>query len=174
MTALFLHQNHIKMITKKTLSTENALYRAAALCSKCEQAEHDIRIKLKSWGISPYDTDKIIQRLIDEKYIDEERYALAFTRDKFRFNGWGRIKIAYNLRLKHISQQAIDNAIAEIEEEDYIQSLEHILLSKLSTLKNKEPLQLKASLLRFASSRGFEPALICRLIPEFIDYHNED
>lgn len=156
------------------MSKENALYRVAALCSKCEQAEHDIRTKLKSWGISSYDIDTIIQRLIDEKYIDEERFAIAFTRDKFRFNGWGRLKIAYHLRLKHISQQAVDNAIADIEEEAYIQSLELILSSKLRTLKNKEPLQVKASLLRFASSRGFEPALICRLIPKFIDYHDED
>ena len=161
------------MITKKPLSPENALYRAAALCSKCEQAEYDIRTKLKSWGVSADDSDTIIQRLIDEKYIDEERFALAFTRDKFRFGGWGRIKITYQLRLKHISQHAIDNAIADIDEDAYVQSLEHILHSKMRTLKGKEPLQAKASLLRFATSRGFEPALIYRLLPKFVDCDDE-
>lgn len=174
LTASCLPQSLKVMITKKTLTPEKALYRAATLCSKCEQAEHDIRIKLKSWGISADESDTIIQRLIDEKYIDEERFALAFTRDKSRFDGWGRVKITYQLRLKHISQKAIDHAIAEIDEEAYTQSLRHILQAKMRTLKGKEPLQAKASLLRFALSRGFETDLIYRLLPEFIDYNDED
>lgn len=161
------------MISKKPLSPENALYRAAALCSKCEQAEHDIRTKLKSWGISADDSDTIIQRLINEKYIDEERFALAFTRDKFRFDGWGRIKIAYHLQMKHISQHVIDNVITDIDEDSYVQSLEHILRAKMHVLKGKEPLQARASLIRFAISRGFESSLIYRLLPKFTDCDDE-
>lgn len=161
------------MITKKAISPENALSRAAALCSRCEQAEYDIRAKLKTWGITPGDADRIIQRLIDERYIDEQRFALAFTRDKFRFDGWGRKKIAYQLRLKQISPDVIDTALAEIDNDTYIESLEHILHAKMRTLKGKEPLQAKASLLRFASSRGFEPELIFRVLPKFINCDDE-
>lgn len=161
------------MTAKKPISPENALSRASALCSRCEQAEGDIRNKLKTWGISQHDSDNIINRLFEEKYLDEQRFATAFTRDKFQFDGWGRIKIAYQLKCKLISSEAIENAIAEIDEDEYIQSLKRILSVKMRTLKGKEPLQVKASLLRFALSRGFEPNLIYRMLPEFINCDDE-
>ena len=157
------------MPTKKPLSPENALSRAAMLCSRCEQAEYDIRNKLKSWGIADPDIETIINRLINEKYLNEERYALAFTRDKFRFEGWGRIKIAYHLKCKHFSQDVIDIALSEIDEGEYIRSLEHILQVKMRSLRGKEPIQAKASLLRFASSRGFEPNLIYQALSKLIN-----
>lgn len=157
------------MPSKKPLSPENALARAAMLCSRCEQAEFDIRNKLKTWGISSGDIETIIDRLTREKYLDEERYAIAFTRDKFRFERWGRIKIAYHLKCKLISQHIIDKALSEIHETLYTQSLEHLLSQKARSLKGKEPIQIKASLLRFASSKGFEPELIYRLLPKFVN-----
>ena len=157
------------MINKKPISAQNALARAAALCSRSEQAESDIRHKLSLWGISPNDADTIIERLIDERYIDEVRFASAFARDKFRFEGWGRIKIAYQLRIKHISNETIENAISEIEENDYIDTLKRILNTKMRSLTSKEPLQAKASLVRFATSRGFEPNLIYKYLPQFPD-----
>lgn len=157
------------MPTKKPLSPENALSRVAMLCSRCEQAEYDIRNKLKSWGIAEPDIETIINRLINEKYLNEERYALAFTRDKFRFEGWGRIKIAYHLKCKHFSQDVIDIALSEIDEGEYIRSLEHILQVKMRSLRGKEPIQAKASLLRFASSRGFEPNLIYQALSKLIN-----
>ena len=157
------------MTPKKTISPENALARVAALCSRSEQAEHDIRIKLCNWGIQQDSIEKIITRLIDEKYIDEQRYAIAFTRDKFRFDGWGRIKIAYSLRNKHISSNVIENALAEIYDNEYIQSLEHLLRNKLRSLNKKNDIQKKASLLRFATSRGYEPGLIYSILPKIIN-----
>lgn len=157
------------MNAKRPISPQNALARAAALCSKCEQAESDIRKKLHDWGINREDADTIIDTLIGEHYLDEQRFAIAYTRDKFRFDGWGRVKIAYQLRLKQVSQSIIDTAFAEIDDDEYEQSLRKLLSSKLRSLKGKEPIQIKASLLRFASSRGFEPGLIYRLLPEFTD-----
>lgn len=157
------------MKPKQPISPENALSRVAALCSRCEQAEADIRKKLTNWGISRNNADIIIQRLIDEKYLDEQRFARAFARDKFRFEGWGRIKIAYNLKLKHISAECIENALSLIDEEEYHSTLERILRNKLRSVSNKDQLQKKASLLRFASSRGFEPNLIYHVLPRIID-----
>lgn len=158
---------------KQPLSPEKALYRAAALCSKCEQAESDIRAKLKTWGVSSSDCDSIIQSLLNENYINNERFARAFARDKFRFEGWGRIKIAYQLKLKQIPASTIEEAIAGIDEDEYMQSLEHILEVKARALKGKNDLQAKASLFRFAASRGFEPNLIYRLLPKYVSC-NED
>ena len=172
-TDSFRQQNPKIMPIKKPISPENALSRAAMLCSRCEQAEYDIRNKLKSWGITDSDIENIINRLISENYLNEERFAIAFTRDKFRFEGWGRIKIAYHLKCKHVTQHVIDAALSEIDKNEYIQSLEHILQVKMRSLKGKEPILAKASLLRFASSRGFEPNLIYRVLPKFVNCDDE-
>ena len=153
------------MIPKKPISIENALTRAAALCSHCEQAESDIRRKLLSWGLSSTDADKVIDRLIDERFLDNSRYASAFVRDKFRFEGWGRIKIAYQLKMKSIPPHIINEALSLIDDDEYIASLTRILHSKMRSLASKEPLQAKASLVRFAASRGFEPAPIYKHLP---------
>ena len=90
-----------------------ALSALAALCSRGEQAESDLREKLRKWEVSPADADRIIQRLKEENFLSDERYARAFVRDKFRFNGWGRIKIAHALRQKHIDSQWIEQALAD-------------------------------------------------------------
>ncbi len=120
----------------------------------------DLRRKLHDWGASPGDADAIIARLKRERYLDNERYARAYCRDKLRFNGWGRIKIAFMLRGKGVEQEYIDAALAEIDEEQYVAILDDALAAKAKTLSGKPDEQLRASLLRFASSRGFEPRLI--------------
>ena len=159
---------------RKNISPENALHRAAALCSRSEQAEADIRKKLTSWGIVPGDAEKIISRLIEEKYLDEMRYAHAFVRDKFRFGGWGRIKIAYAMRQKHISADCIADALTEIDETEYFNSLLHALKSKLLAIAGKEPFQQRAALFRFAASRGFEPQTIGKAISSIMKISNCD
>lgn len=156
------------------MTPENALYRAAALCSKSEQAEADIRKKLATWEISADDADQIINRLISEKYLDETRYAHAYVRDKFRFGGWGRTKIAYSLRQKHISATAIEDALTEIDEQEYFDTLKIALMSKLRTIRDKDPLKLRASLFRFAASRGFEPAVISKAMNSILKNSTDD
>ena len=86
----------------KTLTPPEALHRAAALCSSSEHCITDIREKLSRWGIGELDARTIVERLVQERFIDEERYAIAFAKDKFRFSGWGRIKIRYALQQKRI------------------------------------------------------------------------
>ena len=145
---------------RKPISPDNAFLRLATLCARSEQAEGDLRKKLHDWGVAESDSNDIIARLKQERYIDNERYARAYCRDKLRFNGWGRIKISYMLRSKSIEQEYIDAALAEIDEEQYAAILNNALAAKAKTLIGKEPEQLIASLMRFASSRGFEPSLI--------------
>ena len=158
----------------KNISPENALHRIAALCSRSEQAEADIRKKLTSWGINSEDAENIIARLIEEKYLDEMRYAHAFVRDKFRFGGWGRTKIAYAMRQKHISADCIADALTEIDETEYIDTLLYALKSKLRAIAGKEPFLQRAALFRFAASRGFEPQIIGKAISSIMKTSNCD
>ena len=157
---------------KKNISPENALNRLAALCSRSEQAECDLRAKLAAWAIAPNDADRIIARLYEMRFIDRNRYACAFVRDKFRFEGWGKIKISYQLRQKGFDDNAIADALTEIPDEEYAERLHTLLAAKVRSIKNKPYMQAKAALVRFAASRGFEPYIIYRTIPDVLPYNS--
>lgn len=158
---------------RRDMTPETALNRAAALCARSEQAASDVRGKLLRWGLTPQQAQEVIDRLIDGGYLDDERYAHAFVNDKFKFNGWGRIKIAYQLRAKGISQDCIDEALTLIDDESYEQALLQLLTAKASTLRGKEPQQARAALLRFATGRGYEPALCYRMTDNIIHNPND-
>ena len=150
----------------RVLNFEQGLQRAAGLCSQSEHCVADIAEKLLRWGVSREDSDRIIDRLIDEKYIDESRYALAYTRDKVRFSHWGRVKIRAMLRMQHISDADIANAFDEINEEEYLAILEGVLNSKRRTMNATDTYASRVKLIRFAMQRGFEMHEIAKFISE--------
>lgn len=139
---------------------KKALHKAAVLCSQQERCVSDIRKKLVNWELSDDECDKAIDHLISEKYLDDGRYSQFFVRDKFRFNGWGRTKIKYQLKQKSISSFMIEDALEEIDEQEYLEKLAELLQVKMHQLRNKDPWKAKASMVRFAQSRGYEPHLI--------------
>lgn len=149
--------------------TQAALSKVQFICSKQEKCCSDIRTKLRSWGISSHDQDEIIDSLIDDKFIDESRFATFFVRDKFRFNRWGRIKIAYHLKQKQIPSDIISNALCEIDEEEYIATLTELLQMKLPAIKAEDKYQLRIKLFRFIQGRGFEPDLANNAITKLLD-----
>jgi regulatory protein len=126
----------------------------------------DITDKLLRWGVSREDSDRIIDRLIDEKYIDESRYALAYVRDKVRFSHWGRVKIKSMLRMLRISEQDISNAFDSFDEDEYLGVLEGVIESKRKTLPEAESYASRVKLIRFALQRGFEMHEIAKFISE--------
>ncbi|MDR1680047.1 MAG: RecX family transcriptional regulator [Prevotellaceae bacterium] len=138
------------------LTYEQALHRAAALCTASEKCSADINEKLLAWGINPSDAEKIIDYLTKEKFLDDARFAHAFVRDKFRFNKWGRQKIAFALKMKNISPALIADALAEIDSEVYCETLVELLRAKQRGMKFKNDADRRAKLYRFALSRGFE------------------
>ncbi len=158
------------MKAKKPISVEAATNRAAALCARSEQAESDIRTKLGNWGLTPGEALHVIARLKAENFLNEERYAHAYCRDKFRFNGWGRIKIAFMLKGKGVGQPAIDAALAEIDPTQYREHLRALLQAKWRDVAAKEPAQARAALLRLAASRGYEPEVIYRAVDELLSH----
>ena len=115
---------------KRPLTPSQALNRAAALCSRSEQAPGDIRSKLSRWGLSTGDVARVMSQLTEEGFIDEQRYAQAFVKDRFAFNGWGRIKIAHQLRLKGIPAETIQQALLLIDEQQYQDRLVELLRAK--------------------------------------------
>ncbi len=161
-------------MTQKPMTSEKAYYKLANLCSRKEMAESDLRKKLSEWGLSYSDANAVIAHLKQERYFDHERYARAFCHDKLHFNGWGRLKIRYMLREKGVEQEFIDAALAEIDEEQYVAIINETLVAKARTLNGKNAEQRRVSLLRFAASRGFEPALFLPIVSHLTSNYDED
>lgn len=145
-------------------SYERLLARAAAYCAGSEHCASEVRAKLSLWEASGVDAEKIIHYLEEQNYLDERRFATAFVRDKFRFNGWGRFKIAVMLRQKRVAEESIAEALDAIGEEEYLQKLVDLLIAKRKTLKALPAPELKMKLMRFAASRGFEGDAIHRAL----------
>ena len=151
-----------------TITEEEALNRMAAYCSAAEHCKAEVNKKLQKWGL-PYEViNRIIDRLVVEKFIDEERYCRAFVNDKFRFAKWGKMKIAQGLSMKKIPSDVAWRHLNEIDEEEYLSILRDLLASKRKSIHAKDDYELNGKLMRFAVSRGFELKDIrrCIEIPE--------
>lgn len=146
----------MSMQPKEKITVEQALSRCENLCARSEQSSCDIEQRLLKWGLSRCEIEDILQRLVDGGYVDDKRYAHAYVREKYRFAGWGRIKIIYNLRLKHIDNDTIARAMSEIDAEEYREKLERLLRAKYREVCSREPFKARMALMRFAASRGFE------------------
>ena len=142
---------------KKThLYTEQEAYqKLSALCAMSEQCCHDMMKKMKRWEMADDVSERVVARLVKEKFIDEERYAKAFVRDKFRYNHWGRVRIEQELKRRKIAQRHIDEALEEIDEQDNLDALKEMIEKKRSSVKGRNEYEIRGKLIRFALGRGF-------------------
>ena len=131
------------------------LERAARYCSGAERCSSDMHQKLESWGINPEETARAIKFLVDNKFIDDDRYARMFAREKLSINKWGRIKIIYALKQKKISEHTIAEAISELDQELYDSILKDLIRSKIKSVGSPSNYSNKAKIIRFAAQRGF-------------------
>ena len=150
-------------------SFRKALSCMTKLCSLSEKCEQDVRKKLTEWKLSIENREKIITFLKEEKYLDEMRFARFFAQDKHRFGKWGKSKIIFALKNKGISPEVIDEAIKNIDFENYSEQLKSLLASKFKSIKYKNLYDAKAKLYRFGMSRGFENELVLKVIDNIID-----
>lgn len=151
-------------IALRQLTSEQALARAAALCSASEHCIVDISDKLLRWGITAEQAGEIIDRLLDEHYIDEARYARAYARDRMRFSHWGRIKIRTMLRMQHIPDRLVRQALDSLDPEEYADVVRQVIAAKARSVslspdgEDEEGMDYakRAKVIRFGLQRGFE------------------
>ena len=149
--------------------TESELWnRATAYCSIAEHCRSEVTDKLRQWGAQEDILSCIIVRLIEEKYIDEERYCRAFVKDKYRFSKWGKVKVAQALRQKQIPESIYRPPLEDIDEDEYHGILRDLLDAKRRTIHAKNDYEQNVKLMRFALGRGFEMKDI-RLCIRFFD-----
>lgn len=150
----------------KTATYEQMVFKASAYCATAEHCEADVREKLRTWACAPEHIDKIIDYLKQENFLNEQRYCNAFVRDKFRFNQWGKTKIAIMLRAKGLADAYIDEALAQIDDTAYVATLANLLDAKQRGLKYRDDYDRKAKLIRFAQGRGFEYNIIAACLDQ--------
>lgn len=149
------------------ISIKDAREKAMNICSRSEKSIADIVEKLKQWGLeSDHERQKLISELLENDFINEERYCRAYVRDKHIFNRWGKIKLRNMLRAKKISNNIIDEALAELDTDKYYETLKNELYKKRKSIKAKNLYDLKTKLARFGASKGYEPDLIFKAIDE--------
>lgn len=141
---------------KKECTEEIALTKAETYCSVAERCKADVFHKLEIWGAPVASFERIVGHLEKENYLNEQRYANAFARDKYRFDQWGRMKIAQALKMKQISSKVISMAMDEIDEEEYRSILIALLQKKQRSVKAATDYERNGKLVRFAVSRGYE------------------
>lgn len=153
---------------KKEISAKDAYERLTRLCSSREICEYQALQKMFSWGVVEEDRASVLKRLVEERYIDNGRFAVAFARDKFRFDRWGPQKIKSHLAIKHISQEQIEMALKEVEVDMLPDSVVRELERKLVTTKHKNEYDLKMKLVAFGVRKGFDFDLVAKVVSQIM------
>lgn len=161
------------MIKEKT--EQEAYLQLAAACAQAEHCEQEMRDKMKRWGMAPEVQNRVVERLTKERYIDNERYARAFVKDKVRYNKWGRRKVQQALWMKRIDDDIQQRVLDEIDDEEYLKVLVPLLKQKRKSIKAANDYELNQKLVRFALSRGFDYGIIrqCLDVDEEMDIDDE-
>ena len=140
---------------KKEMTEQEAYLQLAAICAQAEHCEQEMRDKMKRWELDETVQNRIVDRLTKERYIDNERYARAFVKDKIRYNKWGRRKVQQALWMKRIDNDIQQRVLDEIDEKEYLDVLRPLLKQKRKSIKAESDYEMNQKLVRFALSRGF-------------------
>ena len=158
---------------KKPITEQEALQKLAALCARAEHSSGEMLEKMRRWQLPDDARERVLDRLIDEKFVDDERFARLFVREKIRFDRWGRRKIEQALYAKGVDQDISAAVLDEVDDEEWTEALRPLLASKRRTVKGANDYERNGKLIRFAMSRGFGMDIIRRCM-DVSDNDEED
>ena len=150
----------------KPLTPDQVLDKMAKYCAYQERCVKDVRDKLMTYDISQADRDKVLEYLLDNRFVNDERFAKSFVRGKVHQSGWGMNKIRFHLIQKGIAKDIIDEALQQTDEEVYRQRLIDILKAKSKTVKAETDFERKRKLAAYAIQKGFEGSLVWEVLRE--------
>ena len=149
---------------KKEMTEQEVYLKLTAICAQAEHCQQEMVEKMIRWKVDENIRERVIHRLIAERYIDDERFTRAFVNDKIRYNKWGRRKVEQALWQKRIDKELQQQILDEIDENEYLNVLKPLLKQKRKTTKADNEYELNQKLYRFALSRGFTYDIIRRCI----------
>ena len=134
---------------------QDAYLTLAALCAQAEHCQYEMLEKMRRWELSEEAQARVMAKLIKERYVDDERYAHAFVKDKIRYNKWGRRKVEQALWQKRIDEDIRKRVLDEVDDDEYLSILKPLLKQKRKSIKAQNDYELNQKLMRFALGRGF-------------------
>lgn len=150
------------------------LTKAMAFCSKSEKCRFDVTAKLRQWELPDEDIPRALDYLIDERFLDEKRFVLFYINDKLRFNQWGKVKLTYMLRQKHIPEELIRTELSHIEDDLYHKTLFDLLKAKIRSVKGESDYERTGKLAVFAQGHGFEAELAFQMAGQIIGSERDE
>ena len=148
------------------LTPDQVLDKMAKYCAYQERCVKDVRDKLKTFDLPQEEKDKILDYLLDNRFVNDERFAKSFVRGKINQSGWGLNKIRFHLMQKGIAKDITDEALEQTDEEVYRQRLIDILKTKSKTVKAETDFERKRKLAAYAMQKGFEASLVWEVLKE--------
>lgn len=145
---------------KKKLTSEQAKQKALRYCAYQERSHQDVKNKLYELGLPTAEVDELLAYLVTEGFLSEERFAKSFAGGKFRMKKWGRIKIVHALENKGLTKNCIRIGLKEIDDSDYLHTLEELLKSKISELTESNLFITRDKASKYAIQKGYEPELV--------------
>ena len=147
------------------IGTEKALQKIKHYCAYQERSHTEVKEKLYGFGLYKTEVETLLAQLVEENYLNEERFAIAFAGGKFRMKGWGKQKIIYELKLKAVSDYCIRKALASIDEAAYSKTLQKLAGEKLAALKGERNIFIKKKKLQqYLLQKGFETNRINEIV----------
>jgi regulatory protein len=154
-----------QVMQQQKLTPQQSLPKAKYYCAYQERCHREVKDKLYGFGLNKKEVEEIISILIEENYLNEERFAIAFAGGHFRSKKWGRVKIKYYLKQKQVSEYCIKKAIRQIDEDDYLKVLQQLFNAKLKTLRSEKNIfSKKRKLQDHLIQKGFESNLVRELV----------
>lgn len=147
--------NNIQQSMKGIITEEQAYQKLSALCASAEHCSHEMAEKMRRWQMSEDTVARVMERLVSDKFVDDERYCRFFVRDKIRYNKWGRRKVEQALYMKRIPEDISARILDEVDPQIYIDILRPLLQAKRKSVKAGSDYELNGKLIRFALGRGF-------------------
>jgi len=152
------------MEVKKEITAQQAYQKLAALCARSEHCQHEMLEKMRQWGVSDEDQANVMERLVKERYVDDERFAHAFVYDKIRYSKWGRRKVEQALWMKRVDEHISKSILDEVDDEEYLRILRPLLKQKSKSVTGCNEYERTMKLIKFALGRGFTMDLIKQCI----------
>jgi regulatory protein len=154
------------MENNQEMQEQEIYLKLARMCARSEHCSPDLARKIRELGGDTKSEEKILDQLKEEGFLSDERYVRAYVQEKFRINGWGKVKMRYYLKMKGLKEALIEAGLNEIGDEEYHRILVKTMEQKAKSVKSVNRYEKMGQIIRFTQSRGFEPELIHRYMNE--------
>jgi regulatory protein len=151
---------------KKILTKEEAAQKIKHYCSYQERCHSEVKEKLYGYGLRKTEVETLLSQMVEEDYLNEERFAIQFAGGKFRMKQWGKQKIKYELQQKRVSDYCIKKALAHIDNDDYDTTLQKVALKKWNTLKGEQYISRQAKTMQFLLRKGYESKQVAAVVKD--------